>query len=198
MSEHNQAYDLGLRSVGEDVTIWPNAKIIGAEDISIGDSVILDDFVFIMATSPMSIGSFVHIAGAVSIVGGGEFTIGDFSGISGGTRVYTGNDDYLGGSLTGPTVPPPFRTAIRSFVHIGRHAIIGANTVILPGVEIPDGAAVGALSLVNRSLEPWTVYVGSPARPIRERPKEKMLELERRLHETLYDNDGRYIPKIRR
>ncbi|NLX11252.1 MAG: acyltransferase, partial [Chloroflexi bacterium] len=57
---------------------------------------------------------------------------------------------------------------------------------------------VGANSLINRDLEPWTVYVGSPVRAIRPRPKEKMLELEAQLRRDLYDAEGRYIPKHRR
>jgi galactoside O-acetyltransferase len=171
------------------------AKIIFPEKISIGNSVIIDDFVFIMGGTSTNIGSFVHIATHTSIVGGGELIIEDFAGISGGSRIYTGNDDYLGGSLTGPTVPEPYRIPIRSFLHIGRHAIIGANSVVLPGITIGDGVAIGANSLVNKDCEPWTIYVGSPARAIRNRPKEKILELESQLRQALYDNTGHYIPK---
>jgi galactoside O-acetyltransferase len=198
MSELNQAYSLGLRSVGDDVTIWAKAQVIGAENISIGDSVIIDDFAFIMAAMHTTIGSFVHIAVGATIAGGGEFVMEDFSGLSGGVRVYTGNEDYQGNSLTNPAVPPPYRNPTRSFVHIGRHAIIGANSVVLPGVEVSEGAAVGALSLVNRSLEPWTVYLGSPARPIGDRPKDKILQLEAQLREALFDKGGHYIPASRR
>ena len=198
MSGGNQAYELGLRSVGRDVVIWPRAHIVGAEHIAFGDSVIVDDFVFMMAGARHDFGSFVHLATGVSIVGGGELSAGDFVGISGGTRVYTGNDDYLGGSLTGPTIPPAFRTVERSSVRFGRHAIIGANSVVLPGVEIGEGAAVGALSLVNRDLEPWTVYVGQPARAVRERPRARIDELEAELRAALYDAEGRYIPAAAR
>ena len=198
MSDLNQAYHLGLRSIGDDVVIWAKAQIIGAENIGIGDSVIIDDFVFLMASAPTTIGSFVHIAAGTAIVGGGELVMDDFSGLSGGVRVYTANEDYLGGALTNPAVPPPYRNPIRSFVHIGKHAIVGANSVILPGVEIAEGTAVGALSLVTRSLEPWTIYGGSPARPIRDRPRDKILELEARLRESLFDEGGKYIPASRR
>src|SRR4051812_6908454 len=95
--------------LGQDVTIWPMTKIIDPENITIGDSVIIDDYVFLMGGVSTSIGSFVHIASFTSIVGGGEFTIEDFSGLSSGVRIYTGNDDWSGASLTGPTVPYPFR-----------------------------------------------------------------------------------------
>lgn len=174
--------------------IWPLAKIVSPEVISIGDSVIIDDFVFVMGGEMTAIGSFVHIASFVSITGGGELTLEDFVGLSSGARVLTGDDDYLGGSLTGPTVPPAYRLPIRSFVHIKKHGIIGANSVILPGVTIGEGAAVGANSLVKTDCEPWTIYVGSPARPLRSRPRERISELEAQLRSELYDAHGKYIP----
>lgn len=180
---------------GDDVTVWPQAKIVNAGAITVGDSVIIDDFALIIAGDPIDIGSFVHIASFVSIVGGSSLIIEDFVGLSGGVRVYTGNDDYLGGCLTGPTVPSPWRIARRAPVRVEKHAIVGANSVVLPGVTIGAGAAVGANSLVNRNLDPWTVYGGTPVRAIRERPRERMLQLEQDLRRTLYDTAGRYIPR---
>ena len=41
--------------------------------------------------------------------------------------------------------------------------------VVLPGVTIAEGSVVGANSLVTKSTEPWTVYVGSAAKPIKKR-----------------------------
>jgi len=194
----NQAYNLGFRSIGQDVIVRPEAKILTPEMISIGDSVIIDDFALVMGGAKTSIGSFVHIAAFVSILGGGEFVIEDFAGISSGSRVYTGNDDYLGGCLTGPTVPFPYRVPIRSSVHIGKHAIIGANSVILPGVVIGEGVAIGAGAVVTKNCEPWMIYVGTPARVLRPRPKEKILVLEAQLRRELYDKAGRYIPQHNR
>jgi len=194
----NQAYTLGFTKVGQDVVIWPMTKIVSPEVISIGDSVIIDDFVFLMGGKRTSIGSFVHIACFTSITGGGEFVMEDFSGLSGGIRVYTGNEDYSGGNLTNPAVPYPYRLPIRSFVHIKKHAIIGANTVILSGVTIGEGAAIGANSLVSRDCEPWTIYVGSPARALRTRPRDRILELEAKLRKEFYDVDGKYTPKHKR
>ena len=191
----NQAYNLGLLNVGQDVTIWPQAKIVSPETICIGDSVIIDDFVFIMGGQKTIIGSFVHIASFTSVMGGGKFVMEDFSGLSGGVRVYTGNEDYSGACMTNPTVPYPYRMPIRSFVLIKKHAIIGTHTVILPGVTIGEGAVIGANSLITKDCEPWTIYMGSPAKPLRTRPRERIRELEAQLHKELYDSNGNYIPK---
>jgi acetyltransferase-like isoleucine patch superfamily enzyme len=58
----NRAYQLNFNKIGQDVTIWESAKIINAEKIDIGDSVIIDDFVLLMGGQKTSLGNFVHIA----------------------------------------------------------------------------------------------------------------------------------------
>lgn len=67
-----------------------------------------------------------------------------------------------------------------------KHVIIGSGSVILPSVEIKEGTAVGALSLVNKSLDEWSIYVGSPARKVNKRST-KILDLEK---EFLKDKDA--------
>jgi galactoside O-acetyltransferase len=191
----NQTHPLKFACIGQDVVIWPMAKIISPEAISLGDSIIIDDFVFLMGGMRTVIGSFVHIASHTSIAGGGEFIMEDFAGLSGGVRVYTGNEDYFGGSLTNPTIPYPYRQPMRSFVHIGKHAIIGANSVILPGVTIGQGTVIGANSLVTKNCKPWTIYAGSPVRAVHPRPLDRILELEALLRRELYGANGNYIPK---
>lgn len=52
-------------------------------------------------------------------------------------------------------------------IHIGDDAWIGAGAVILPDVEIGEGAVVGANSVVHRSVAPYTVVGGVPARFIK-------------------------------
>jgi galactoside O-acetyltransferase len=172
---------MDFAAIGSNVTIYPLARIIGPENISIGSNVVIDDFVFIGRHRSMSIGSHCHIAAHTLIAGGGDFSMDDFSNISGGCRIYTGSDDFSGQYLMGPTVPDDYRHITRMPVHIGRHAILGTNSVVLPGVTIGEGAAVGACTLVTRDLDPWTIYVGQPARAIKARPHEAILAQERQL-----------------
>jgi len=40
---------------------------------------------------------------------------------------------------------------------------VGAGSIILPGVTLHEGAAVGAMSLVNKDIEAWSIYAGVPA-----------------------------------
>ncbi|MGC1549884.1 MAG: DapH/DapD/GlmU-related protein [Rhodanobacter sp.] len=166
---------LGFRQLGRNVRIYSGAKILGAEFITLGDNVIIDDFVMIYARAPTIIGSHVHIASFCSIAGGGTLTMGDFSNLSSGARVLTGTDDFLGGGLTNSTIPEEMRKVDRSFVVIGRHAMIGANAIVLPGKHVGEGAAVGAGAVVTKDLAPWGIYAGNPARRLKQRPAETIL-----------------------
>jgi acetyltransferase-like isoleucine patch superfamily enzyme len=187
---------VNFKSIGKDVLTFPLTKIIYPEQVSIGDSVIIDDFVFMMVKA--TIGSFVHIAGMTSIVGNGKYTMGDFSSLSWGCRVFTGNEEWHGNAINNPTVEAPYRKAVRSFVCLEKFATLGANSVILPGVTLHEGALVGANSFVRSDCDPYSVYVGSPARKIKEYPSETMLELERHIREDYYDSKGQYIEKALR
>lgn len=172
-------------SVNPDVKIWPRAVVVDLQSIRFGRHVIIDDFVFIGRHARTVIGNYVHIASHTSIAGGGEFWIADFAGLSSGVRIITGSEDFLGGGLTNPTIPEEFRAVTRDKVTIHSHAIVGANCVVFPGVSIGEGAAVGAGSVVTRDLEPWGVYAGSPARRVKERPRDRILELERQLYRRM-------------
>ena len=136
------------------------------------------------------IGSFVHLASFSSYLGRGRLVIDDFVSVSSGARLYTGIDDFSGGCLVGPGVPEPYRQPTRTFVNMGKYALVGANAVVFPGVTLGEGCAIGALSLVNRDCEPWTIYGGVPARPIKQRGADRIHELEAKLRSDLYDGDG--------
>lgn len=53
-------------------------------------------------------------------------------------------------------------------IHIGKHVFIGANCIILKGVNIGDGAVIGAGSVVTGDIPPATLAAGQPARVLRE------------------------------
>ena len=64
-----------------------------------------------------------------------------------------------------------FRNVINKPVVFESHSIIGAGCIILPGVIIGEGSAIGALSLITKDLSPWGVYFGTPAKFIKDRKK---------------------------
>jgi galactoside O-acetyltransferase len=105
----------------------------------------------------------------------------DFSGLSAGCRIITGSDDFSGRAMTNPTIPPEFTNVERHAVAIRRHAILGTNVIVFPGVIIGEGAAVGAGAVVRKSLDPWTIYVGAECRRLKQRERERILYFEKRL-----------------
>ena len=176
--------------IGNEVKIWPHAKLVNTNNISIGHRSIIDDFcLFIAAGESIQIGAFVHIAAFCSITGRGGAVMENFSGIAAGCRLITSDEDYSRGTcLTNPSIPEEYRIVSSAGIHINKHAIIGTNTVILPGVCIGEGCAVGANSLVTKDLEPWSICIGSPAKPVKMRPREKIMELELELFEKYPQN----------
>ena len=81
--------------------------------------------------------------------------------------------------MTNPMVPSEYTGVTHADVFLGKHVIVGSGSVILPGVTLEEGVAVGALSLVHKNCEKFGIYAGSPARRINER-KRNLLELEQR------------------
>jgi len=76
--------------------------------------------------------------------------------------------------MTKSTIPEEFKKLSKAQVVLGRHVIIGSGSVILPGVHVADSCAIGALSLVNKSTELWSIYACVPARRLRDRSRERL------------------------
>lgn len=173
---------LGLKSYGEDVRISRNAVLYQPKLLEVGSHVRIDDFVTI--SGKVTLGDYIHIAQFCGLYGGTEgIYMEDFSGLSSKCTIYATSNDYSGDSLTNPTVPAKYKAADKNAaVRLGRHVIVGCTSVILPGVTVGEGCAVGAMSLCAKSLEPWGICAGIPARRIKERGR-KLLELEKQLLE---------------
>ena len=62
----------------------------------------------------------------------------------------------------------------RGKVVIGKHAYIGANTIIVKPVTIGEGAIVGASSVVTKDIPPFEIWAGNPVRFIRKREPDKL------------------------
>jgi len=176
-----QIQAMGFAAVGTNVQISDRASFYGLSRISIGSNVRIDDYCVLAAgIGGINIGSHVHIAVGSSLIGAGRITLDDFSGVSSRVSIYSSSDDYSGASLTNPTVPDEYKQVLHAPVHLGKHVIVGSGSVILPGITLEDGVAVGALSLVTKRCTAFGIYAGNPAKRIRDR-KQDLLELEKRL-----------------
>ncbi len=176
---------LGFKKLGRNVRISKSAMQMGKQNISIGDNSRIDAFSILSASEgSITIGRNVHVASFCSIQGGGGVSLGDYSGLSHGVKLFSLSDDYSGGYLTNPTIPEEFLNIKSGPVVLQDHVIVGANSVILPDLTVGMGSAVGALSLVNRSLAPLGIFSGVPAKLIKPRAKNflslaELLESER-------------------
>jgi dTDP-4-amino-4,6-dideoxy-D-glucose acyltransferase len=176
---------LGIASVGENVQVSRKCSMYGASRISFGNNVRIDDFCVLSAGSGgISIGSFVHIAVFSSIQGEGPIVLKDFVGLSSRVSVYSSNDDYFGTYLSNPTVPAQFTGIQSGPVTIGKHVLVGSGSVILPNVNVGNGAVVGALSLIQENCEEFYIYKGNPAKKLLKRSK-NLLEVEKQFIEYL-------------
>ena len=180
-----QGATMELASLGTHVVLHPACVFIRPERMHVGHHVIVSEFTWIHAGLTTVIGSFVHLANHASISGGGVCILEDFAGLSAGARLVTGSELVHGEGLTNPTIPPGFRAVRRSFVHLARHAFLGTNAVVHPGVTIGEGAVVGSGAVVTHDVEPWTIVAGVPARPIGRRESRTVKALEARLYADL-------------
>lgn len=168
---------LGLKSFGKNVLISRKASIYGAENISIGNNTRIDDFCILSGN--IEIGSYVHIAAFCALYGSKGIIVKDFSGLSAKVIIYSASDDFSGEFLIGPMLPSKFINVTGSTVILEKYVQIGAGSIILPGLTLAEGAVVGAMSLVNKNLDEWTINVGIPAKFLKER-KRNILELEKK------------------
>lgn len=163
--------------VGEDVFLGRFCEITRPQICSIGNHSAIDAFFY--CTTKLLIGDYVHISSHVSVIGGKDshLKMGDFSFIATGSRVVCGSEDYTADGLVGPIVPKQYKAETKiQPVTFERFSGVGVNVSIMPGVVLAEGSVVGANSLVTKSTEPWTVYVGSPAKPVKMRPYENILK----------------------
>lgn len=167
---------IGFKSVGEKVLLSKKASIYSPQYISLGNHVRIDDFCVL--SGRISIGNYIHVAVFSALFGGDAgIEIYDFANISSRVSIYAVNDDYSGETMSNPMIPEAFKNVEQKKVIIGRHTIIGATSVVLPGVKIEEGCSFGSFSLVCKSTEPWSMYAGIPCKKIKDRSK-NLLSLE--------------------
>jgi len=162
-------------TTGFDVRISDSASISRPDMVVIRNHVAIDMGVYI--STQADIGSYVHIAPYVCIIGGADaqLIMEDFTNIGAGSKLVVRGDDFIKGMIN-PIVPIEYRVLIGEKIHMHRFSLIGVNSVVLQNVEMAEGSVLGANSLLTRSTEPWTIYVGSPAKAIKMRDSKLILQ----------------------
>lgn len=166
--------ELGLKKYGSNVKISRHACLYGASNITIGSNVRIDDFCIL--SGHIVLGNNIHVAAYTALYGGKEgIYIDDFANLSSRVSVYSVSDDYSGETLTNPTIPDKYKNVKSAPVRIGKHVIIGATSVVLPGVTIEEGSSFGSFSFINRDSEEWSVNTGIPFKKLKERKRDLLL-----------------------
>jgi acetyltransferase-like isoleucine patch superfamily enzyme len=159
---------IGTRSIIDNGVI-----ISGCRNIVIGDYVWIDRGVELNAdTGHIKIGKRIHIAPYVNIVGLGGVTIGDYSAIGRFAQLLSHSEVSKPGlHMSGPMVPERNKGSKSAAINLGRDVVIGTGAVVMPGVNIGDGAIIGPNSLVLGDIRAWTINIGTPSKVIGIREK---------------------------
>jgi galactoside O-acetyltransferase len=169
-----------LGSIGSNVSIHRTVEFFNPKQIFLGSNVRIDCFSLISAgLEGIHLHDYIHIAAGSYLFGsGGKISIESYSNISSRVSLFTSNDDYTDGFMTNPLVPTHLKKVTTGPITLRKHSIIGSGSIILPNVELGQGSAVGALSLVKNSVEPFHIVCGTPAKPLKKTRNPKLLELE--------------------
>jgi acetyltransferase-like isoleucine patch superfamily enzyme len=169
--------EIGFAALGRNVKISDKASIYNADQIEIGDNSRIDDFCVI--SGRVAIGAYSHIT-PMCLVAGGEpgIFLSDFCTLAYGVMIFAQSDDYTGATLVNSMIPKKYKNETMQSVSVGRQSVFGARSIVMPGVQVAEGCAFGAMSLVNKSTDPWGIYFGQPARRRSDR-KRDLQRLER-------------------
>ena len=159
--------NLGFINIGESVLISKKVSFYGIDKISIGNNVRIDDFCIL--SGEIILGSYIHISAYCGLYGSLGIELEDNTGLSPRCTVFSASDDFSGDYLISPMVEKKFTNVTGGKVLIKKYSQIGAGSIILPNLTLEEGVAVGAMSLVNRSLSCWGIYAGIPVKRIKER-----------------------------
>ncbi|MFK0312815.1 acyltransferase [Pseudomonas sp. NPDC090233] len=176
-----QLQAMGFKKLGKSVKISDKAAIYNPEQMELGDHVRIDDFCVV--SGKIRFGRFIHITPMCLMAGGVPgIVLDDFCTLAYGVKVFSQSDDYSGETLVNSNIPKRFKNEKFAAVHLHRQVIVGAGAIIMPGVDVAQGCAIGAMALVTRSTQPWGIYAGAPAQRLKERSRD-LLALEKQFLE---------------
>ena len=151
-------------------------NIIKSPQIIVGDYTYYDDpedvhnfeknvlYLFEFMGDKLIIGKFCQIATGVRFI------------MNGGNHSMDGLSTYPFKVMGGAWADAPLNAFKKRDTIIGNDVWIGNSATFLPGVNVGDGAVIGANALVTKDVEPYTIVGGNPARPIRKRFDDETIE----------------------
>lgn len=174
-----------FKHIGKNVKISRHANFYNPQNISIEDNSRIDDFCILSAGHEILIGKYVHIGAYTCLMGEATISMHDYSGLSTHCAVYSSSDSYSGEFMTNPCVPRDLRKIHTMSVTIREHAVVGSHSIIMPGVHIGPGAAIGSKSFIYSPVNPHTIEYGDQRKGSVIKPrKEGMYKLAEQLTES--------------
>lgn len=161
--------EIGLKSYGNNVLISRHCCIYGANNISIGNNVRIDDFCILSGS--ITLGDNIHISAYCALYGAKGIEFKNNSGMSPRSTIFSAMDDFSGDYLIGPIHDKSKTNVTGGKVIIEEYVQIGAHCVVFPNLTIGKGCVIGAMGLVNKSLSEWGIYIGQPVRLLKERKR---------------------------
>ena len=157
-------------------------NVITAPNIIVGDYTYYDDSVAptefeknnVLFNYP-EFGDKLIIGKFCSIASGTKFIMGSANHRLGSVTTYPFN--VFGGSWQENTLDHMSQLPFKGDIVIGNDVWIGRESIIMPGVKIGDGAIIAAYSVVTKDVEPYSVVGGNPARFIKKRFNDELIEL---------------------
>ena len=166
---------MGVREVGDNCLVSRKCSIYSGQTgggITLGNNVRIDDFCLLVGN--ITVKDYVHIGAFSGLHAskGGHIVFESFSGISSNVHIYASSDRFDGEYITArPGIPDECIEDVHSQVILGKYTQIGTGSIVLPNGSLGEGAAVGAMSLVNKLLDSWNVYAGIPCRFVKPRSR---------------------------
>ena len=168
--------------IGQDVRISPQCTITRGELVELGNHIAIDTGFY--CTTKLVVGDYVHISPYVCVIGGktASMVVEDFCFISVGAKMICGSEMFHGDGLVGPLIPDKYKDKQNiGTITMERFSGVCAAGVVMPGVTMAEGSVLGANSFLKNDTQPWTIYAGNPAVPIKTRKKENMYSCAKEL-----------------
>lgn len=158
-----------FRKVGKNVTVYPTAKIVNAENIELGDNVTVGDFCFVNGGAHTIIEDNSQLNAYSSIIGGGETYILNDVCISYYVCLISGTDTPSGRYMV-DVRPLTERKVVRGKITIEQRAFIGAHVIIAvsekkPTIKIGMDSVIAAGTFIGGDIPPNTIVI----------PKQKLI-----------------------
>ncbi len=162
-----------LRRLGQDTLIDRGVEIWGPRNIEIGARCHIDTYVRLAAGESafgqkghIEIGDYAHLSPRVHLAGRGGLKVGDFVELGAGVHIYSASNQFLNPQAPGQLItlshvaPERFQHVIEAPIEIADYAVVGFNSLLLPGTNLGKGSIVRPYSIITRKYPPFADVAG--------------------------------------